>query len=203
MRALYGGFLFLIFGVGWAKALDYEALKRAYHLSYEFDRRGEDLKAREALFPVYEKFPRGYTVNLRLGWLFYLEGRYREARKYYERALEVAPRAVEPLLGLSLTYMVQKRWKEVEELMTRVLKIDFYNYYGNLRLTQALREQKKYLQAEAVCRKMLSLYPTDVAFLTELALTLYHSGQKKLALSIFRDVLILDPQNRIASRFVP
>ncbi|OAQ20352.1 tetratricopeptide repeat protein [Thermosulfurimonas dismutans] len=203
MRKILLSLLILVLGVSWAWALDYKAIKRAYHLSYEFERRGEYVKAREALLPVYEKFPRGYTVNLRLGWLFYLEGRYREARKHYEKAAEVAPQAVEPLLGLGLTYMVQKRWKEVEELMTRVLKIDFYNYYGNLRLAQALREQKKYRQAEAVCRKMLTLYPTDVAFLTQLALTLYHSGQKKVAISIFGDILILDPQNRIASRFVP
>ncbi len=184
-------------------SLDYKEIKRAYYTSYQYERRGEYAKAREALLPVYEKFPQGYTVNLRLGWLFYLEGHYRNAIKHYEKAVEAAPGAVEPLLGLSLPYLAQKNWKKVEELMYRVLKIDFYNYYGNLRLALALREQKKYRQAEAVCRKMLALYPTDVSFLTELALDLYLSGHKKEAQALFGDILILDPENTVALKYSP
>lgn len=198
--------LFLLLLLLWAvplQALDYQKIKQAYYTSYQFERRGEYAKAREALLPVYEKFPQGYTVNLRLGWLFYLEGRYRNAIRHYKTAQAAAPGAVEPLLGLSLPYMAQKNWKKVEELMYRVLKIDFYNYYGNLRLARALREQKKYRQAEAVCRKMLALYPTDVPFLTELALNLYFSGRRKQAQALFGDILILDPENAVALKYKP
>ncbi len=194
--------LIILLWTSGAMALDYEEIKRAYELSYQFERRGEYTKAREALWPIYEHFPRGYTVNLRLGWLFYLEGRYRNAIKHYETAVSVAPKAVEPLLGLSLPYLARRDWQRVEELMYRVLKIDFYNYYGNLRLAIALRNQKKYRQAEAVCRKMLTLYPTDVSFLVELALNLYALGHRQEARTILEDVLILDPGNRIAPRYL-
>ncbi len=182
--------------------MDYERIKRAYQLSYQFERRGEYARAREALLPVYENFPRGYTVNLRLGWLFYLEGHYRNAIHHYRIAAAVAPGAVEPLLGLSLPYLAQKNWTRVEALMYQVLKRDFYNYYGNLRLAVALRKEGKYAQAEAVCRKMLTLYPTDTAFLTELALDLYQQGKRRRALEIFRNILILDPANPVASKYV-
>ncbi|WP_297058844.1 tetratricopeptide repeat protein [Thermosulfurimonas sp.] len=185
-----------------ARGMDYERIKRAYQLSYQFERRGEYARAREALLPVYENFPRGYTVNLRLGWLFYLEGHYRNAIHHYRIAAAVAPGAVEPLLGLSLPYLAQKNWTRVEALMYQVLKRDFYNYYGNLRLAVALRKEGKYAQAEAVCRKMLTLYPTDTAFLTELALDLYQQGKRRRALEIFRNILILDPANPVASKYV-
>ncbi len=200
-----GGFFLLGLLVCWSaplKALDYEGIKKAYYESYRLEREGRYARAREALRPVYETFPRAYTVNLRLGWLYYLEGRYRNAIEHYQIAAAAAPQAVEPLLGLSLPYLARKDWRRVEELMYRVLKIDYYNYYGNLRLARALREEKKYRQAEVVCRKMLTLYPTDVAFLTELALTLELSGCHKEALALFRDILILDPRNSVAKEYL-
>ncbi len=189
-------------GVSPAQTLSYQKLKEAYHRSYEFEREGQYAKSIQALMPVYQKYPRGYTINLRLGWLFYLSGRYRNAIEHYEKAAAAAPGSVEALLGLSLPYLAQKNWSKVETLMYRVLKIDFYNYYGNLRLAQALRNQKKYYQAEAVCRKMLALYPTDVNFLAELALNLYYRNQKSEAKKLFRDLSILAPQNPLPQKFL-
>ncbi len=192
-------FLFVLFfyaSLLWG--LDYETIKKAYYESYRLEAQGRYAEARKALIPVYKSFPRAYTVNLRLGWLFYLEGRYRNAAKHYEVAASAAPRAVEPVLGLGLVYAARNQWQKVEELMYRVLKVDYYNYYANLRLAYALRKQKKFRQAELVCRKMLALYPTDVSFLEELALILLESGRKKEAEAIFADILILDPKNRTA-----
>ena len=86
--------------------------------------------------------------------------------------------------------------------MYRLLKIDYYNYYGNLRLSIALRKLKKFSVAEAVARKMLSIYPTDVNFLNELAISLYHQGKKRYAESLFKDILILDPENVTAKEYM-
>ena len=56
--------------------------------------------------------------------------------------------------------------------------------------------------SERVARDMLTLLPTDVAFLTELATLRSEQGDAAAAASLFRDALILDPENVVARRFL-
>ncbi|NPA15722.1 MAG: tetratricopeptide repeat protein [Deferribacteres bacterium] len=193
--------LCLLFSVS-AWAISYQEIKSAYEASYIYEKEGKFDKAREALSPVYKAFPNGYTVNLRLGWLFYREGRYKNAVFHYQKALKVVPTSVEALLGLTLVYMAKKDWAMVESVCYKILKIDYYNYYGNLRLSVAYRNRRLFTKSEAVARKMLALYPTDVNFLLELAFSLEGEGKLKAALSIYKDVLILDPLNPAAKERV-
>lgn len=191
-----------IFSSVGAFALTYEQIKECYIKSYSYEKEGNYKKAIEVLTPVYNNYPNGYTVNLRLGWLYYLWGKYANSEFHYKKALKVVPTSVEAMLGLSLPYMAEKSWSKVESLMYRLLRVDFYNYYGNLRLSLALRKEGKYSIAASVDRKMLSLYPSDVNFLLELALNLYNQGKKAYAYSIFRDILILAPDNKVANDYV-
>jgi len=176
-------------------ALSYQQIKEAYYRSYLYEKSGDYEDAVKALMPVYESYPNGYTVNLRLGWLYYLWKKYSNSEFHYQKALKAIPSSVEAMLGLTLPYLAQGRWKDVESVCYRILKIDYYNYYGNLRLSYALRKDQKYQIAEAVDRKMLSIYPTDVNFLLELADSLFSQGKYAYANSIVKDVLILDPEN--------
>jgi len=191
---------FLFFSQGFA--ITYQEIKEAYHKSFIYEKAGDYKDAIKALMPVYKAYPNGYTVNLRLGWLYYLAKKYANSEFHYKKALQVIPSSVEAMLGLTLPYMAQGKWPETEGLCYRILRIDYYNYYGNLRLSYALRKQKKYSIAEAVARKMLTIYPSDVNFLTELALSLYHQGKTAYARSIFQDVLILDPENAVAKEYL-
>ncbi len=190
------------FSSSYSWALNYQEIKQAYYLSYFYERKGDYEKAIKALAPVYNTYPKGYTVNLRMGWLYYRWKKYANSIYHYKIALNTIPTSLEALLGLSLPLMAQEKWKEVESLMYRILKTDFYNYYGNLRLCKALEAQKKYKLLEKVARKMLAIYPTDVNFLNELAIALYYQNKKMYAASIFGDVLILDPGNAIAKKFL-
>ncbi|NPA80043.1 MAG: tetratricopeptide repeat protein [Thermotogae bacterium] len=183
-------------------SLDYATIKEAYHKSYTYEAKGRYEDAIKAMMVVYEAYPDAYTPNLRLGWLYYLAKKYANSEYHYKKAIKAAPYSVEAKLGLTLPYMAQGRWKRVEGTTGEILKTDYYNYYANLRLCYALRHQKKYSQAEKVARKMLTLYPTDVSFLNELALALYYQGKKNDALAIFADVLILDPDNATARSFL-
>jgi len=195
-------FLLLLFLFTNSFALTYEEIKEAYHRSFIYEKSGDYEDAIKALMPVYKSFPNGYTVNLRLGWLYYLAKKYANSEFHYRKALQVVPSSVEAMLGLTLPYMAQGKWPETEALTYRILKIDYYNYYGNLRLSYALRKEGKYSIAEAVARKMLAIYPSDVNFLVELALALYHQGKTAYAESIFKDVLILDPENPTAKEYL-
>ncbi|WP_456396582.1 tetratricopeptide repeat protein [Desulfurobacterium sp.] len=185
-----------------AHALSYNDIKLAYHKSFTYEKTKDYRDAIKVLMPIYKTYPNGYTVNLRLGWLYYLMGKYKNSEVHYRKAIEAIPSSIEAKLGLALPLMAEKRWSDVESLMYKVLKTDYYNFYGNLRLAIALRNEDKGKLAEQISRKMLALYPSNVAFLTELGLDLIAQGKKKEAYSIFNDVLILDPENTVAKYYL-
>jgi tetratricopeptide (TPR) repeat protein len=182
--------------------MSYSEIKKLYQKSYTYEKNGDYKDAVKALMPIYESYPNGYTVNLRLGWLYYLMKNYANSEYHYRKALKALPSSIEAMLGLSLPLMAQSRWSDLESLMYRVIKIDYYNYYGNLRLCKALTEEKKYSIAESISRKMLVIYPTDVNFLNQLAISLYNQDKVSYAKSIFENVLTLDPENTTAKKYL-
>jgi len=174
----------------------------AYRRSFEYERSQAYQDAIRALAPVYEAYPNGYTVNLRMGWLFYLNGNYNNAVAHYEVAESAAPFALEPKLGRLLPLLAQGRWAEAETLGYQVVSLDHYNYYGNLRLAVALRMQQKLEPAYQVSLKMVTAYPTDLLHLVEFAQITDARGDHAEAERLFGEILILDPENQAARRYL-
>jgi tetratricopeptide (TPR) repeat protein len=174
----------------------------AYRRSLEHERTQDYQNAIRSLAPVYEAYPGGYTVNLRMGWLFYLNGNYNNAGAHYDVATTAAPAALEPKLGHLLPLLAQGRWAEAEGLAYQVVSVDHYNYYGNLRLAVALRMQGKVEQAYQIALKMVSAYPTEIPYLVELAQVEDARGKKDEAKRLFGEILILDPENQTARRYL-
>ncbi len=183
-------------------SLSYEEIKKAYQQSFFYEKIGDYKDAIRALMPVYKAYPNTYTVNLRLGWLYYLWGKYNNSIYHYDKANQAAPASVEAKLGLSLPLMAQHKWGDAEKVLYKVLAIDFYNYYGNLRLCKVLEKEKKYRDQLMVALKMLNLYPASVPFLVEKGKAFYHLGNLEASLKVFRDVLILDPENLTAKDYL-
>ncbi len=194
--------LIFLFFYGISNALDYEKIKEAYYRSYQYEKVGDFENAIKSIMIVYKEYPEGYTLNLRLGWLYYLKKNYANSVYHYEKAIKVVPSSIEARLGYTLPLLAQGKFSDVEKVCYQIINTDFYNYYGNLRLSFVLRMQKKYDTAEKVINKMLSLYPTDVNFLLELALLRLDQGDEKQAEYIFRDILILDPENITAKEYL-
>jgi len=169
-----------------------------YTTSHSHERTQNYDDAISALAPLRRNNARDYTLNLRLGWLYYLSGNYANSRQYYQRAAVVSRSSVETRLGYMLPLLAQERYEEVESVARQVINIDYANYYANLRLAYALRLQKKHDQAEKVLDQMLLLYPSDVSFLTELGLVKEAQNEPQAARQIFYDVLTLYPDNATA-----
>ncbi len=174
----------------------------AYHRSLANEGLQKYDEAIRALEPVREAYPEGYTVNLRLGWLHYLAGHHANAISHYRKAIAVVPGNLEARLGLLLPLLAQKRYAEAEQVAGQVLRSDFYNYYGNLRLILALRGQGKHEAARKVAQRMLALYPADVALLQQLALSEAALGRKTEAARLFRSIYTLDPDNPVARDYL-
>jgi len=170
-------------------------IQEAYHKSYFYEGLEKFDAAIKTLAPVLKNFSNGYTVNLRHGWLFYRLGRYGNSKRHYDAAIKAAPASLEAKLGLLLPLLAQERYAEAEGVCYQILRVDFFNYYGNLRLIKSLRKQGKSNLALKVTYKMLDINPSDVYFLAESGLLYVQLKKPDKVASVFRAVLILDPEN--------
>ncbi len=186
----------------WVVALTDAEIWEAYYKSYNYEKMENYQDAIKALLPVYTAYPDGYTVNIRLGWLYYLNKKYANSLEHYDNAIKSAPYSLEAKLGRLLPLLAQEKYDQVETEAFMILNVDYYNYYGNLRLIIALRMQGKYDVAEKIALKMLTVYPIDILFLTEYGLIKSAQGDTDTAVRVFNDILILDPENVTAKAFL-
>ncbi len=173
---------------------DFKIVKNSYFKSYDYEKVGRYKEAIKVLAPLYKKYPSGYTLNLRFGWLFFLNKNYSDALNYYNKASLLKPYSIEPKLGQIKVYLNIYKYEKAEMIGNQILKIDFYNYYANLYTIKSLIFQKKYNSALYMTKKMLSLYPTDIKFLEQLAL-IYKATNSKYLRKVYQDILVLDPNN--------
>jgi len=187
--------LVLLFVLGLTQASDeFKDIKNGYFKSYDYEQMQKYNEAIKVLAPLYKKYPKGYTLNLRYGWLFYLNKNYNDSIKYYKKASLINSYALDPKLGLIRVYLDTYSYKKAESTAYELLKVDYYNYYANLYAIKALIAQKKYKIATSIIKKMLALYPTDIAYLEELAIA-YKKTSNKYLEKLYEDILILDPNN--------
>jgi tetratricopeptide (TPR) repeat protein len=184
---------------GRAETLDVSA---AYANSYRYEKTGNYADAVRAVYPVYAAYTDAYTINLRMGWLQYNLGKYADAVKHYKAAELAVPTSLESKLGLALVYLAKEDWRLAEQKCYEILKVDYYSYYGNLRLIAALTAQGKLTEAETIARKMLAVFPTDVGFLVALGNNLVFQGRYDEATPVYSGVVTLDPENVAAKAYL-
>jgi len=177
-------------------------IQKIYLNSYNYEKMGDYKDAIKVLVPLYQKYPNGYTINLRLGWLFYLNKKYLNSIKHYQKASMLSPYSIETKLGLMKNYLGLEDYKKALNEGNIILKSDYYNFYGNYYEAVALKNMKDYKSTLSIANKMLSLYPTSILFLNLLGEVYYLEGKKELAKKIFKNVLILDPNNLLAKSYL-
>lgn len=171
-----------------------ENIKENYIKSYHYEQITNYNEAIKVLTPLYLKYPKNYTLNLRFAWLFFLNKKYQNSIAHYNKSLLTKPRAITPKLGLIENYLNLELYKKAEALAYSILKKDYYNYYANLYLIKILIHNKKHNIATNVIHKMLALYPTDIKYLEQLFIVYKHSKNPNLP-QVKKDILILDPNN--------
>ena len=198
MNPLWLILLLIIAGGSPIAALTRSEIESGYAKSYNYEKMGRYTHAVSALGMVYSEYPKGYAVNMRLGGLYAAAKKYANALTHYDNAIVAVPDALEPKLGKLSVLLAQERYSDAVELGTRIVEVDYYNYYGNLRLAYALQMTKKYELADKVTLKMLALYPTDVPYLTQYGALRYDQKDFSTAKSVLMDVLLFEPENMVA-----
>lgn len=172
-----------------------DSISNAYYVSYNLESQQRYSDAIKALSVVKKKYPNGYTVNYRLGWLSYLNGNYADARKYYEVALSQYPSSVEIRKALILLEVARKDWKSVEKEARAGRAIDYYNIDFNYWQIVALKAMNQIDTAKKVAEEISLLYPTNTNILVQLAIIYKLKGNIDKSVALVNSVLILDPNN--------
>ena len=179
-----------------------DEIQKAYLNSYNYEKIADYKDAIKVLIPIYKKYPKGYTLNLRLGYLFYMNKKYENAIKYYKQASLSLPYSFEPKLGMMRVYLTTGEYDKVIQIGYSLMKINYYDYYVNLYTLQALKNKKNYKDALVLANKMLAIYPTNITYLVNLA-KIYEVTNPKYAKEIYeKSILILDPNNVSAKIFL-
>ncbi|MEJ5304422.1 MAG: tetratricopeptide repeat protein [Ignavibacteria bacterium] len=171
----------------------------AFNTSINEALKGNYQKATDALLNVYKNNENDYLLNLRLGYLYYLQKKYDQSINYYQKAIRLTQeKSIEPYLGLTLPLSGQEKWNEIEKIYQKVLTLDPNNYTANLRLGQLYFNRREYSKAENFLKKVYDLYPSDYEANLYLGWTYFYLNKKSEAKSHFINTLMISENDKSA-----
>jgi tetratricopeptide (TPR) repeat protein len=185
------GFLVLL-----SNAQDYTKLTAAFSSSYANEKSGKYGDAAASLKAVYDAD--SYEINLRLGWLTYLEGEFTQSLGYYNKAIELMPYAIEPRFGMVLPASSLGNWDMVIGQYNRILAIDPSNTVCLYRMGLISYDKKDFKQAYQYFEKVVNLYPFDYQSVLMLGWTNYKLGKTREAKVLFSKALLYYPDDASA-----
>jgi tetratricopeptide (TPR) repeat protein len=188
--------IIFIFSVFASMAQDYTKLTAAFSDSYAKEKSGKYSEAVSILKTCYD--PNSYEINLRLGWLTYLDGQFSESSGYYSKAIELMPYAIEPRLGLVLPASSMGNWDMVIAQYNKILSIDPNNTVTLYRSGLISYDKKDYKQAYLYFERVVNLYPFDYQSVLMLAWTNYRLGKIHEAKILFNKALLYYPDDASA-----
>lgn len=179
-----------VFLFSWATLCAQEqSTPELFEISFAFESQGNYPAAVNSAMTIVNKNAKNYTAHLRVGWLYYLEGLYKESVAFYKKAESLAPAAIEPLEGELLPLMAMKDWSGAEKIALEIRKSDPGNYRAGSRLAYILFSQARYSDAVKMYDEVLKRYPSDLDMKLGLGWTYLRMGNNKKAAEYFLDVL--------------
>jgi len=168
--------------------------------SYDQEAMGHDQQALAALDKLSPDKNGSYVAYLRKGWLQYRLGKNGPAIEAYSKAITLAPKAIEPRLGILLPMLAEKQWVAAEKNAREILKLDPENYLATLRLAFALYSQNKFAESQPLYQKLVDGYPGDAEARSGLGWTFLKQGKTKEAAVVFRALLGFAPKNALGQQ---
>ena len=170
-------------------AQDSKVMQEAFAKSFMAEDKGDYKNALQAIQSIYSD--KSYLVNLRIGWLSYLNKDYVNSVVYYKKAIALMPTATEPLWGLCNPLVAQEKWVELENNYKLIIRFDPKNSLVNYRLGMIYFYRKNYVEAIKYFDVTLTLFPLDYDAINMSAWTNYYLGKKEEAKVLFNRVLLM------------
>ena len=186
----------VLLATGFTTTYAQESVIKAFEDSYRLEKEGKYEDALTVVKAVYSED--SYEINLRLGWLAYLSGKFTESIAYYNNAVAKLPLSVEARLGLVLPLSAMGNWNQIINHYNKILEVDPKNTLVNYRLGVIYYERKQYDKSESYLKKVVNLYPFDHDSLLMLAWVKYRQGNFNHARILFNKVLMSNPADTSA-----
>jgi len=163
--------------------------KDAYANSFILESKFMYSEAIKSMNDIYSE--KSYFMNVRLGWLYYLKKEYVTSISYYKKAVQLNPKATEPLWGIALPQIALEQWVDVENTYLTIVRLDPKNSLVNYRLGVNYYYKKNYVEALKYFDVSLTLYPSDYDAMNMTAWTNYFLGKKEEAKILFTRILLM------------
>lgn len=180
-----------------ANAQNDAAMQKVFNDSYTQENNKKYPEAIAALAKVYNED--SYELNLRLGWLNYLNKNYTQSQSFYQKATTQKPYSIEAKLGLVKPLSSLESWDKVLQQYEEVLKIDAQNYTANYWAGNIYYNRKKYEAAAKLFEKLVNLYPFDYDANHMLAWSYLNMGKNNDAKLLFQVSLLIKPADASAT----
>ena len=173
-----------------------DKLTTAFAKSYQLEK-AADYKG--AINALKEQYGDGsYELNLRLGWLTYMNAQYNESMSYYAKAIAQMPYSIEAKMGYVNPASALGMWDKVTEQYMKILAIDPQNTTVNYRMGLMHYNKKDYKNAYRFFEKVANLYPFDYDNSLMYAWTNFQLGKLREAKLLFHKVLLISPNDKSA-----
>ena len=199
MKSIKSGVLLFVFTFSLfliASAQDTKAVQEAFFNSYNFEKKGEYIKAIDEIKKVYKED--SYEINIRLAWTNYMAGLFTESTTYYQKAIQLMPMSIEARLGFALPASALGNWEQVKNQYEEILKIDPQNTTVNYRMGLIYYGKQNYLQAYKYFEKAANLYPFDYDSNLYYAWASLKLNKLREAKVLFNKILLIKPNDASA-----
>ena len=173
-----------------------KALATAFSQSYDYEAIAKYDAAISSINTVYNAT--SYEINLRLGWLNYLAGKYKESVSFYQKAIALMPAATEPKWAIINPFTKLESWNDIEKTYLSILKLDPKNNTANYSLGLIYYYRKDYFSAKKHFDVSLNLSPFGYNNMLMSAWTNYFLGNKNEASVLFYKTLMYSPNDKSA-----
>jgi len=165
------------------------------HLNYLKNNFNELIKISKKI--PFESIKNDWTFY-RIGEAFYSKGKYRDAEKYFLKAVELLPFSQDFQNKLGSVYMQQNKFEKAEQIFSEIVKensqhIPALNNLGFVRFNK-----KDFDQANVLYDQALALNPDYVPALLNKLAWHYFKSEKKVAKTFLKRIVDIDPENEKA-----
>ncbi|TSA37403.1 MAG: hypothetical protein D4R64_05745 [Porphyromonadaceae bacterium] len=177
-------------------AQSFDKQRAAFRTSYTQENSGDYKAAVNSLKSVYDDS--SYEMNLRLGWMSFKSGDFKESEAYYRKAITLRPYGIEARFGLVFPLSSMGNWTLVNSIYEEILTIDAHNSLANFRYGLLAYNKEEYSKADKLFTKVVNLYPFDYDSLIMLAWTRFKLGKSLEAKALFQKALLYSPDDSSA-----
>jgi tetratricopeptide (TPR) repeat protein len=158
----------------------------------------------EPAIKVFEKAvtfdPDNAMIQNNLGHEYLVTGNDDKALIHLQKALQLKPDVEEAYLNLSKLYLRQDNVTEASEILLQGLQKAPQSFTLNAKLGEIFLRNGQYTDAAKYLANAVSINPKKIGTLNNFGVALISIGERDRAISIFKEVLRLDPDNPDAMR---